>query len=569
VELDQRTTTIIRATLLAATAVLCAAALTVPTATAPDLARRSPVTTYVLRAAPGHLPKVGSLVKHAGGSVVRTLRALDAATVRLPESEAAAIRRSPDVLALSPDERLQLASTSTAGTSADYDPVADANSLFNVEQVIGARQIWKTATGAGVDVALIDSGVTPVPGLDAPAKLVNGPDLSFDSQSPDDRYLDRFGHGTHLAGIIAGHDAGVTAAGGTSDTNAFLGVAPDARIVNVKVADGRGVSDVSQVIAGIDWVVQHAHTDGLNIRVLNLSFATDSTQDYRLDPLAYAAEVAWRHGITVVTAAGNRGVTDGRLADPAMDPFVLAVGASDGLGTITRHDDIVAAFSSRGDGVRDPDLVAPGAHVQSLRVPGSAIDTAYGSTGLVGGRYFRGSGTSQSTAVVAGAAALLTQAESSLTQAESSYGPDRIKALLKETTYVLNGAGPAAQGFGLLNLRTVLSNSVAESQQSFPVSTGTGTLAESRGSLLVSLDGVELDGERDIFGNPFDSASMAALEQAEASWSGGDWNGNTWTGTGWASSSWASSSWASSSWVSSSWASSSWASSGWAATTWG
>ena len=515
---------------------------------------------------------MASLVKHAGGSVVRSLRALDAATVRLPESEAAAIRRSPDVLALSPDARLQLASTSTTATTADYDPVADANSLLNVEQVIGARQIWKTATGAGVDVALIDSGVTPVAGLDAPAKLVNGPDLSFDSQSPDDRYLDRFGHGTHLAGIIAGHDAGVTAAGGTTDTQAFLGVAPDARIVNVKVADGRGVADVSQVIAGIDWVVQHAHSDGLNIRVLNLSFATNSTQDYRLDPLAYAAEVAWRHGITVVTAAGNRGVTDGQLADPAIDPFVLAVGASDGLGTVTRHDDVVAAFSSRGDGVRNPDLVAPGSHVQSLRVPGSAIDAAYGSTGLVGGRYFRGSGTSQSTAVVAGAVALLTQAR-------SSYGPDRIKALLKDTTYVLSGAGSPAQGSGLLNLRTVLSNPAAGSQQSFPVSTGTGTLGESRGSARVSLDGVELDGERDIFGHEFDAASMADLEQAEASWSGGDWNGNTWTGTGWASSSWASSSWASSSWASSSWASSSWASSswassswassGWAATTWG
>src|SRR5438093_8645645 len=109
-----------------------------------------------------------------------------------------------------------------------------------------------------------------------------------------------------MAGIIAGHDDNVSASEYTNHDN-FMGVAPDARIVNVKVASASGATDVSQVIAAIDWVVQHRTDNGMNIRVLNLSFGTDGTQDYRVDPLAYAAEVAWRKGITVVVAAGNSG----------------------------------------------------------------------------------------------------------------------------------------------------------------------------------------------------------------------------------------------------------------------
>ena len=114
--------------------------------------------------------------------------------------------------------------------------------------------------------------------------VVNGPDLSFESQAPELRHLDSFGHGTHLAGIINGNGAGIR------------GLAPDARVVNVKVAASNGAADVSQVIAAIDWVVQHRNSDGLNIRVLALAFGTDGVQPYDLDPLAYAAEVAWRHG---------------------------------------------------------------------------------------------------------------------------------------------------------------------------------------------------------------------------------------------------------------------------------
>jgi serine protease AprX len=158
-------------------------------------------------------------------------------------------------------------------------------------------------------VAVIDSGIAPVAGLNGPGQVVNGPDLSFDSQDPDLRHLDGYGHGTHMAGIIAGRDGSY-----------FSGVAPGATLINMKVAAADGATDVSQVIAAIDWVVEHRNDPGLNIRVLNLSFGTTAMQSYQLDPLAYAVEVAWRKGIVVVVSAGNDGAAGTSLTNRPSTP---------------------------------------------------------------------------------------------------------------------------------------------------------------------------------------------------------------------------------------------------------
>jgi serine protease AprX len=128
----------------------------------------------------------------------------------------------------------------------------------------------------------------------------------------------------------------------------------------VKVAASDGAVDVSQIIAALDWTVQHRNDNGMNIRVVNLSFGTDGTQPYQLDPLAHAVESAWRHGLLVVVAVGNGGNLTSTVNNPATDPFVLAVGASDHKGTKDRKDDVVAGFSARGSAARTPDLVAPG-----------------------------------------------------------------------------------------------------------------------------------------------------------------------------------------------------------------
>jgi serine protease AprX len=138
--------------------------------------------------------------------------------------------------------------------------------MYWVNRQTGAADMWSEGfTGSGIDIALIDTGIAPVDGLRHRGKVINGPDLSFDSQVKGLEYLDAYGHGTHLAGIIAGRVDNVATLSKYDDGN-FVGVAPDARIVNVKVADAVGSTDVSQVIAAIDWVIDHRRDNGMNIR---------------------------------------------------------------------------------------------------------------------------------------------------------------------------------------------------------------------------------------------------------------------------------------------------------------
>src|SRR5689334_6360469 len=201
----------------------------------------------------------------------------------------ALIQASPALAAADPGALGAAASVRPGASLLDLGGSVDTGSLDEITSIIHARDSWAAGyTGKGVDVALIDTGVAPVQGLSS-GNVVDGPDLSFDSVHPDVRYKDAYGHGTHMASIIAGRDQ----AGSPSsylDRTRFTGVAPDARIVNVKVGAADGAADVSQVIAAINWVTEHAHAGGLNIRVLNLSYGTPSGQDYGVDPLAYAVE---------------------------------------------------------------------------------------------------------------------------------------------------------------------------------------------------------------------------------------------------------------------------------------
>ena len=271
--------------------------------------------------------------------------------------------------------------------------------------------IDKEVTGKDVTVAVIDTGIAPVAGLDGHEKVVNGPDLSFDGQSAGTRYLDGYGHGSHMAGITAGEDEKFDPK--HPDATRFAGVAPDASLLNMKVGSADGGADVSQVIAALDWVVEHRKDHGMHVRVVNLAYGTESVQPWQVDPLARAVENAWNAGLVVVTAAGNDGLAAPSLLMPAVDPHVLAVGAVDNVGTSTRADDVVADFTSGGNASRRPDVLAPGRSVVSLRVPGSYVDELH-PEGLVDGdtseRFFRGSGTSQATAVVSGEVALLLSA---------------------------------------------------------------------------------------------------------------------------------------------------------------
>ena len=448
----------------------------------------------------------------------------------------------------------------------------DAGSLYNIARFHGAHDAWgksdangRKITGKGITVALIDTGISPVEGLATAGKVINKPDLSTEGQVPNLRHLDGFGHGTHMAGIIAGRDSSVPA-GGESDAKHFVGVAPDARILNMKVANADGATDVSQVIAAIDWVVQHRKDNGMNVRVINLSYGTSSTQSYVLDPLAHAVENAWRAGVVVVAAAGNDG--SGRaLTMPAVDPYVIAVGATDHRGSDKVDDDSLAAFTNAGAGARQADLLAPGKSLVGLRVPGSIADRGH-PEGLVTGdaakRFFRGSGTSQAAAAVSGAVALLLQERPTMT-------PNQVKALLKKSATALPQS--SLRGVGLLDIKKAMETSTPSttgSAQSFPRSTGLGSLEASRGdSHLVDPDnGAVLRGEQDISGAAWEARRWSTASAGGVAWTGGSWNARRWSGESWSGQSWASATWSAAAWSDSSWTGTAWSARRWSADTW-
>lgn len=421
-----------------------------------------------------------------------------------------------------------------------------AFTLADVAKVIGVSNA--KATGAGIDVALIDTGVVPVPGL---GPTVIGPDLSFDSQVEGNLQLDGYGHGTHMAGIINGN--GLEGGG--------RGIAPDARVVSIKVGASNGATDVSQVIAAIDWVVQHRDTDGLNIRVLNLSFGTDGVQPYEVDPLAFAVENAWRHGIVVVVAAGNAGADAPSLDNPALDPFVLAVGATEPNGSWATNNDTVAPFSSRGTPARGVDIVAPGRSIVSLRDPGSNIDLAHPEA-VEGTGLFRGSGTSQAAAVVSGVVADLLERRPSLT-------PDQVKGVLMATARPLKHATPIEQGSGLVDLGKAVKAVAPTTPQPWTFGTGAGSLEGARGTIhVVDSEGVALTGEQDIFGTAWDGQSWSVLSWSGQSWSGGEWLGQTWSGQSWSGQSWSGQSWSGQSWSGQSWSGEAWSGQTWSGQSW-
>ncbi len=534
-------------------------------------------------ATPGTVSSVRVVVEASGGQlgvaagtaerlgrIVTVQQSLGTLVADVPASSIDDLRRSPGVAHVTEDTQVRLQGvTGPTGTPGD---------MTNVARLTGATTFWQNGySGQGVDVALLDSGVLPVEGLMTPNKLVIGPDLSFEAQTPNLRSLDTFGHGTHMAGIIAGRDAGLSAATLATDTTRFVGMAPGARVVSLKLADAQGNTDVSQVIAGIDWVVTHAKDPGLNIRVLNLSFGTDSTQDYRLDPLAHAAEVAWNRGIVVVVSAGNGDGTSSGLTNPAYDPAVLAVGAINTQGTADRSDDVIPTFSKKGsslEGKRGPDLVAPGSSIVSLRAPGSFVDQMHGDSGAVGSRFFKGSGTSQAAAVVSGAAALLLSQRPGLS-------PDQVRDVLRRTATDVPGSGPDAEGAGSLDLTGAYS-AAGRLVATARVHAGGGSLDKARGTMKVKKNGVTLGGERDIFGNQTDTGALAVGENlgvdSPLGWTDGRWLGSpllgatwagaTWAGATWAGATWANAQWSGATWAGATWAGATWAGNGWSGATW-
>ncbi len=492
---------------------------------------------YVVRGA--DTSAVLGAVLDAGGQVTRRLDIIGGVAARLAP-DAFRTLNEQSVFSITPDSLLTASDDSTQSTT----PVA-TGTLPEIRRSIGANELWSDgATGKGVGVALIDTGVVPVPGLDTPGKVLNGPDFSMETDNPELAGLDTAGHGTHMASIIAGRDA---AASPRNSGSGYMGVAPNATIVNLKVATADGTTTVSAVIDALGWIVANHTYSGTTIRVLNLAFSADPSIPYELDPLAFAVEQVWFSGVAVVAAAGNAGATATSLTNPAYDPYVISVGASDPVGTRTSSDDVVAAFSSSGSAIRFPDVLAPGVSVEGLRNPGSFIDWLY-PEGRVGDRFFRGSGTSQSTAVVSGAVALLFSKYPSLT-------PDGAKYALKRGALKIVNAPAILAGSGVIKLdrskdsAEKASRNPANYAQAWPVSAPVYVPVTAGGSTVGGSSGT-VD---PYAGSPFVARRWTSAgwtgDIAETDywlarrWTGASWDGRRWTDAGWTAGAWASAFW--------------------------
>jgi serine protease AprX len=412
---------------------------------------------YIVQMKKGTTPAAGKrLVRVLGGRVTSpTLRVINGFGAKLSRRAATRLRHAKGVRSVS----LNTSMTASAETSGGYScPVTDATTTSNkwfpgqardidpsilntykllsqpTANAVQATKAWNRATGRGVGVAVIDTGIAgdladfQTPGWSG-SRVIASAVTNPCAKDANDHY----GHGTHVAGLIAGNSLLYP-----TDHPLFgkyMGVAPRANLVSVKVSDDDGNTTVLDVIYGIQFAVDSK--SAYNIRVINLSLSSAAAESYKTDPLDAAVEQAWNSGITVVAAAGNEALTnDGVTFSPANDPWVITVGALDDRGTMTRLDDALAPWSSRGltqDGVRKPEVLAPGVGLVSTLAPNSDFAHLCSSC-IVDGRYFRAGGTSMATGVVSGAAALLIEAHPNWT-------PAQVKGALQATVVDVPGVG--------------------------------------------------------------------------------------------------------------------------------
>jgi serine protease AprX len=376
-------------------------------------------------------------VEAAGGRFTRDLHLINAVGAVVPAGAAERLAADPVVARITPAAKVR----STATTLVDTSKIGVS---YNAS--VFAQKVWndKGLTGKGVGVAVIDTGIAGdlpdfrVSAGDPASRVVASVVTNPSATTSNDTY----GHGTHVAGIVAGN--GNNRPTGDPLRGKYIGVAPDAHLVSIKVSDDQGETSVIDVIYGIQFAVDHKAD--YNIRVINLSLESATAQSYKTDPLDAAVESAWFNGIVVVAAAGNRGTAaDAVKYAPGNDPYVITVGGADDRGTTGTADDNSTPWGSIGktqDGFAKPDMIAPGAHIVSTLAPGSAFSRLCPSC-VRDGSYFQAGGTSMSAPVVSGVVALLLQKSPSWT-------PNQVKGALMKTTRPLTG--------GRTNLREVVTD---------------------------------------------------------------------------------------------------------------
>jgi serine protease AprX len=500
----------------------------------------SAATSVIVQAEEGRAGEARTAITEAGGTVGTDLSLVNGYEARLTGPQMAAVAAADAVRSVSVNRRVKFENLA-------FDETTTASNFAKTSEATTAWAVGNIGTGVGV--AVLDTGISSM--NDLAGRVVFGPDLSGEGTT-----VDSHGHGTVMAGVVAGN--GADSANRTG--GAYTGVAPGATLVSVKVAGRNGVVDVSTMLQGMHWV--SAYKDQFNIRVMNLSWGTTSTQDPSLDPLNYAVQRLWKQGIVVVVAAGNSGPQAGTLTKPGDDPLVVTVGAFDDKQNLDPADDSVPSWSSRGPtaaGLTKPDVLAPGRFITATRSFGSHIEATYPKA-LVAPSYIRGSGTSEASAATAGLAALLLAEHPSLT-------PDQVKSVLTRSGSALPNVGANAQGSGRIRLATARSLAASNpGPASWQTATagGLGSIEASRGGMNVETD-CGNDGTIDVIRGEIDARCEAWNGSA---WTGSAWTGSAWTGSAWTGSAWTGSAWTGSAWTEARWTGSAWTGGAWTGSAW-
>ena len=423
----------------------------------------------IVRAASGNLDGLATAVEASGGRVVERFAVIDAVSAEIGSDSLLVLSQNAVVTSVSMDSVVDSAQKKAKGGGKPggggggeeppaeeppaEEPSAEPEGQSHLRNTLGLDdEPWK---GLGINVAIIDSGIGYAPGLRLAGywDFRDGRNPRFNrTNNPSDPY----GHGTHVAGLIAN-------TGWWSD-GLYSGTAPFVDLYGLRVLDENGAGYTSDVIRAISWVLENQNR--AQVDVINLSLGHPILEPAENDPLVQAVEAAVRAGIVVVVSAGNYGYNRetgetgyAGITSPGNAPSAITVGALDTLATDTRSDDIVARYSSRGptwyDAFAKPDIVAPGSSLVSTGSATNAIlaqnpQLEVGETSIAGNTFFKLSGTSMATAVTSGVVAAMLDASRS-TFGGASVPPNAIKAMLHYSALPLPDNDVLTQGAGGLN----------------------------------------------------------------------------------------------------------------------
>jgi serine protease AprX len=513
-----------------ATVAAAAAALAGTSLVGAPAASASPSETVIVTSA-GLLSPVLAVLQ-AGGAVLAQYQIIDGVEASIPAALEPVLAALPGIT-VTPDISVNV--QSTPASTGPHTP----SDMF-LQQTGAARLASAGDTGQGVTVAVLDTGIDNLP--DFSGRLVGGVDLT----GANNPFQDSYGHGTFVAGLVAGD--------GASSNGQYSGEAPGANLVSIKVAGATGRTDLATLILGLQWAIVHQSAYG--IKVLNISLGFQPSESTVINPLDMAVQAAWGSGITVVVSAGNAGPFNGTILSPGDDPLVITVGALDDMASPSASGDEMTNFSSAGptspDGWVKPDVVTSGRSVVSLAAPGSTI---YGNfpSARVGSANFVGSGTSFSSAIASGAAALVLADNPGLT-------PNQVKARLLGTASPGPAGNPFVDGHGALNAYAAATS-------------GPMNFSQSAVGLLPTLPGatVSLSPTRPVDTwnkNLWSGMSWSQPPATGRAWNGYAWNATDWTGWAWNGAAWDASAWSGTTWNGEDWTGWAWNDAAWTGSAW-